>query len=91
MRISTNVKDDRGSRAIGTRIAEDVYNQVSSLPENSPARAAALIQVVSARQARDSAARSLSWYTGHPTEIQQALLDAEVMWRELMGDEDEEG
>ncbi|OGO10073.1 MAG: hypothetical protein A2Y93_02735 [Chloroflexi bacterium RBG_13_68_17] len=57
---------------------EDVYNQVSSLPENSPARAAALIQVVSARQARDSAARSLSWYTGHPTEIQQALLDAEV-------------
>lgn len=28
VRISTNVTDDRGARAIGTRIAEDVYHQV---------------------------------------------------------------
>ncbi len=28
VRISTNVTDDKGARAIGTRIAEDVYHQV---------------------------------------------------------------
>ncbi len=28
VRVSTNVKDNRGERAIGTRIQEDVYNQV---------------------------------------------------------------
>lgn len=28
VRVSTNVKDNSGARAIGTRIAEDVYNQV---------------------------------------------------------------
>jgi len=28
LRISTNVKDEDGSRAIGTRVAEDVYQQV---------------------------------------------------------------
>jgi RND family efflux transporter MFP subunit len=58
--------------------AADAFNQVSGLPDDSPQRASALIRLVSARRARDSAARTLAWYTGHPTETQQALLDAEV-------------
>ncbi len=58
--------------------AQDQYDDVSSNPEDDPARASALIRLVEARQRRDSAERTLSWYLGHPTEIQQAMLDAEV-------------
>jgi len=58
--------------------AQDQYGDVSSNPENDTARASALIRLVEARQRRDSAQRTLNWYLGHPTEIQQALLDAEV-------------
>ncbi|MGD8822292.1 MAG: efflux RND transporter periplasmic adaptor subunit [Anaerolineales bacterium] len=58
--------------------AEDAYNHVSGLPEDDPRRAYALTQLAQARQERDSVLRQLNWYTGHPTDIQQALLDAEV-------------
>lgn len=58
--------------------AADEYNPVSALPDNDPARANALVRLVAARQHRDSVERTLNWYLGHPTEIQQALLDAQV-------------
>jgi len=58
--------------------AADEYNPVSALPDNDPARANALVRLVAARQHRDSAERTLNWYLGHPTEIQQAVLDALV-------------
>jgi HlyD family secretion protein len=58
--------------------AEEAYNRVSSRPEDDPVRAYALSKLAQARQQRDSALRQLNWYTGHPTDIQQALLDAEV-------------
>jgi HlyD family secretion protein len=58
--------------------AQDQYGDVSSNPENDTARASALIRLVEARQRRDSAERTLDWYVGHPTEIEQALLDAQV-------------
>lgn len=58
--------------------AEDAYNRVSGRPEDDPQRAYALAQLAQARQERDSILRQLNWYTGHPTDIQQALLDAEV-------------
>jgi HlyD family secretion protein len=54
------------------------YDNLSGRPSDDPARALALTKLVSARQNRDSALRSLNWYTGHPTELQQANLDAEV-------------
>jgi HlyD family secretion protein len=58
--------------------AEDAYNHVSGRPADDPQRAYALAQLAQARQERDSILRQLNWYTGHPTDIQQALLDAEV-------------
>jgi HlyD family secretion protein len=38
----------------------------------------ALTKYAAAQRKYDSALRSLNWYTGHPTEIQQAQLDGEV-------------
>jgi HlyD family secretion protein len=58
--------------------AEGKYNDLSGRSTDDPRRAIALTNLEAARQARDSALRSLNWYTGHPTEVQQALLDAEV-------------
>lgn len=54
------------------------YDQFSGLPSDDPVRALALTQLVAEEQARDAALRNLNWLTGHPTEIQQAILDAEV-------------
>jgi HlyD family secretion protein len=58
--------------------AKAAYDSLSGLSEDNPARALALSKLASARQKRDSILRNLNWYTGHPTEIQQALLDADV-------------
>ena len=58
--------------------AQAVYDSLSGRSEDDPARALALSKLVSARRNRDSIQRNLNWYSGHPTEIEQALLDADV-------------
>jgi HlyD family secretion protein len=59
-------------------VAEGKYNDLSGRPSDDPLRAIALTELEAARQARDAALRALNWYTGQPTEIQQAILDAQV-------------
>jgi RND family efflux transporter MFP subunit len=66
-------------------IAQDVlnaakarYDRQSGRPEDSVSRALALTRYASAIEERDAAQRSLNWYLGRPTEIQQAELDADV-------------
>jgi len=54
------------------------YDSLSGRSRDDPARALALVNWVNAQTARDSALRNLNWFTGHPTEIQQEILDAEV-------------
>lgn len=58
--------------------AKEHYDKLSGRPKDSEARALALLDLENARQSRDSAERTLNWYTGAPTEIEQALLDADV-------------
>jgi HlyD family secretion protein len=58
--------------------AKAAYDRLSGRPSDDPARALALTQLESARQSRDSALRTLNWYKGSPTEIEQAQLEADV-------------
>ena len=62
----------------GVDQAKAAYDRLSNHSSDDPERAIALTNLVAARQERDSALRSLNWYTGHPTDIEQAILDAEV-------------
>jgi len=62
----------------GVDRAQAEYNSLSGRPEDDPSRALALSKLASARRNRDSTLRNLNWYTGHPTETEQALLDADV-------------
>jgi HlyD family secretion protein len=58
--------------------AKAEYDKYSGRDSDDPSRAVALTNLVNARQERDSARRTLNWYTGAPTEIEQAQLDADV-------------
>ena len=58
--------------------AKAAYDQLSGRPKDDPARALALRRLANARQDRDAALRSLNWYKGKPTEIQQAQLESDV-------------
>jgi HlyD family secretion protein len=58
--------------------AQDEFNMVSGRADDDPIRALAVSKLAAAHQKRDSILRNLNWYTGHPTELDQALLDADV-------------
>lgn len=57
--------------------AEDDVSHVSNLSPDDPKRAAAESALYTARHARDVIKASLNWYTGAPTDIDQALLEGE--------------
>jgi multidrug resistance efflux pump len=58
--------------------AENAFRRYSGRSEDNPARASARLHLAQARMMRDSVARALNWYNGQPTELQQAILDADV-------------
>jgi HlyD family secretion protein len=58
--------------------AQKEYSKYSGRPEDDPARALARSNLAAARQRRDSILRQLNWYLGFPSDIDQALLDADV-------------
>ena len=58
--------------------AKDNRDEFSGRSKDDPARALALTELAGALRDYDAALRNVNWYTGHPTEIQQEMLDAEV-------------
>lgn len=58
--------------------AQHEYSKYSGRPEDDPSRAQARSNLADARKKRDSIQRSLNWYRGSPTDIDQAILDADV-------------
>jgi multidrug efflux pump subunit AcrA (membrane-fusion protein) len=57
---------------------EHVYANVSDRDKDDPLRAAILEELVAAQDRRNDLGRRLNWFTGRPSEIDQAILDAEV-------------
>jgi len=58
--------------------ARDAYGSVSGRGDSDAAKALAQKNLSNAQRDHDSALRNLNWLTGKPTEIQQAMLDADV-------------
>lgn len=54
--------------------AQQLYDHASG----EAGRALALSNLIAARQKRDSIQRNLNWYLGKPTEVEQAILEADV-------------
>jgi len=58
--------------------ADHTAANLSDLSSSDPKRAAAEAALYGARQQRDAIKTNLNWYTGEPTDIDQAMLDARV-------------
>jgi multidrug resistance efflux pump len=58
--------------------AKGNYDHYSGRPEDDAQRAMALLELSSARSARDAALRRLNWYLGYPDETEQSVLDAKL-------------
>lgn len=58
--------------------AESLFNRYSGRDKDDPSRAAARAALADARLQRDSIQSNLNWYLGHPDELEQAVLDAEL-------------
>jgi HlyD family secretion protein len=58
--------------------AQKEYNKYSGRDDDDPVRALTLSNLSGARQQRDALLRQLNWYTGKPTDSDQAILDAQL-------------
>lgn len=58
--------------------AKSSYDHYADHPSDDPRRAAALTAYSNAQTAYNSALRTVNWYKGHPTDLQQSQFDAAV-------------
>jgi multidrug resistance efflux pump len=66
------------------------YDSYSGRSSDDPVRAQAYKNYAAAYQRYQTALRNVNWYTGHPTEIQQAILDANVALARAQLENDEQ-
>ena len=66
-------------------VAKDVLKEAKAAYDRTPgsrtedsSKASAYKRYAAAQQRYDAALRSYNWYTGHPSEVDQAILDSEV-------------
>jgi HlyD family secretion protein len=77
-RASANTIDAAEANLV---LANEEVERAEQLYDNAigeAGRALALSNLVAAKQNRDSIQRNLNWYLGSPTEVEQALLEADV-------------
>ncbi len=60
------------------KMAKEALDRAKQKLDKDPDNASLQLNYANAQKKYDSARRTWNWYTGHPTEIQQAQLDAEV-------------
>jgi HlyD family secretion protein len=58
--------------------AQEIFNRLKDRPEVDLERAAAEALLAGARKERDALQATLNWYQGSPSDIDQAILDAQV-------------
>jgi multidrug efflux pump subunit AcrA (membrane-fusion protein) len=91
----TNIVQQEGNRASQAtidaaaaelEIAEDALARANEILNQDPENGTLQINYANARSKYQSALGNWNWYTGRPTEIQQAILDAEIaMTKALLG------
>lgn len=67
--------------------AKSAYDHYADEPSDDPRRAAALAKYSNAQTAYNSALRTVNWYKGQPTDLQQSQLDAAVALAQAKVDE----
>jgi HlyD family secretion protein len=77
----TTVKNARAELTLAEKAlkgAKSRYDSESGSRTEDAGKASAYKAYAAAQQRYDAALRSYNWYTGHPTGVQQEILDAEV-------------
>jgi HlyD family secretion protein len=77
-RASANTIDAAEANLILANEEVDVAEQRYDHAHGEASKALALSNLAAAKQKRDSIQRNLNWYYGAPTEIEQAMLEADV-------------
>ena len=77
----TTIKNARAELTLSEKALKGAKSKYDSEPgsrREDAGKASAYKAYAAAQQRYDAALRSYNWYTGHPTDVQQEILDAEV-------------